>query len=66
MMISNGIEILIVVAKLLTGFDATRNTVLYLAKQMKDHNLLQALARVNRLFHNDNPVADKTSGFIQD
>lgn len=61
-----GIEIIIVVDKLLTGFDAPRNTVLYLAKQLKDHNLLQAIARVNRLFDNDNPIAAKTSGFIID
>lgn len=62
----DGIEIIIVVDKLLTGFDAPRNTVLYLAKQLKDHNLLQAIARVNRLFDNENPVAAKTSGFIID
>ncbi|MBU4486261.1 MAG: type I restriction endonuclease subunit R [Candidatus Delongbacteria bacterium] len=42
-------EILIVVDKLLTGFDAERNTIMYLCKKMKDHNLLQAIARVNRL-----------------
>ncbi|MCK5375243.1 MAG: type I restriction endonuclease subunit R, partial [Alphaproteobacteria bacterium] len=42
-------EILIVVDKLLTGFDAPRNTVLYLAKSLKEHNLLQAIARVNRI-----------------
>lgn len=41
---------MIVVSKLLTGFDAPRNTVLYLCKQFREHNLLQALARVNRLF----------------
>ena len=35
--------------KLLTGFDAPRNTVLYLTRQLKDHTLLQAIARVNRL-----------------
>ena len=44
------IEIIIVVSKLLTGFDAPRNTVLYLAKPLVAHNLLQAIARVNRLF----------------
>lgn len=44
------VEIIIVVAKLLTGFDAPRNTVLYLAKPLVEHNLLQAIARVNRLF----------------
>jgi type I restriction enzyme R subunit len=62
----DGVELIIVVDKLLTGFDAPRNTVLYLAKQLKDHNLLQAIARVNRLFDNENPVAAKTSGFIID
>lgn len=42
-------EIVIVVDKLLTGFDAPRNTVLYLTRVLKDHTLLQAIARVNRL-----------------
>ena len=46
----NEVELIIVVAKLLTGFDAPRNTVLYLAKPLHSHNLLQAIARVNRLF----------------
>ena len=45
-----GIEVLIVVSKLLTGFDAPRNTVLYIDKSLKEHALLQAIARVNRLF----------------
>ncbi|HDY67120.1 MAG TPA: type I restriction endonuclease subunit R [Candidatus Scalindua sp.] len=43
-------EIIIVVDKLITGFDAPRNTVLYLTRKLKDHTLLQAIARVNRLF----------------
>lgn len=43
-------EIIIVVDKLLTGFDAPRNTILYLAKNLKEHRLLQAIARVNRLY----------------
>ena len=43
-------ELLIVVSKLLTGFDAPRNTVLYIYREIKDHELLQANARVNRLF----------------
>src|SRR5690606_33145565 len=43
-------EILIVVDKLLTGFDAPRNTVLYLCRILREHTLLQAIARVNRLF----------------
>ena len=42
-------EIIIVVDKLLTGFDAPNNYVLYLARPMKEHTLLQAIARVNRL-----------------
>ena len=42
-------EILIVVDKLLTGFDAPRNTVLYLCRTLREHSLLQAIARVNRL-----------------
>ena len=43
-------EILIVVDKLLTGFDAPRNAVLYLDKRLREHNILQAIARVNRVF----------------
>lgn len=58
-------EILIVVSKLLTGFDAPRNTVLYICKQLKEHNLLQAIARVNRLFDEDD-VKPKPFGFIVD
>lgn len=42
-------EILIVVDKLITGFDAPRNTVLYLCRKLRGHTLLQAIARVNRL-----------------
>jgi type I restriction enzyme R subunit len=42
-------EIIIVVDKLLTGFDAPCDTVLYLARKLKEHTLLQAIARVNRL-----------------
>lgn len=42
-------EIIIVVDKLLVGFDATRNAILYLTRNLKDHTLLQAIARVNRL-----------------
>lgn len=59
-----GIELLIVVDKLLTGFDAPRNTVLYLTKELRDHNLLQAIARVNRIF--DHSSRPKTAGFIID
>lgn len=47
-------EILIVVDKLLTGFDAPRNAVLYVDKRLKEHNILQAIARVNRVFEGKN------------
>ena len=42
-------QLLIVVDKLLTGFDEPRNAVLYIDKPLKQHSLLQAIARVNRL-----------------
>lgn len=57
-------EILIVVSKLLTGFDAPRNTVLYVCKSLREHNLLQAIARVNRLHEEDGQ--HKQFGFIID
>lgn len=57
-------EILIVVSKLLTGFDAPRNTVLYVCKPLKEHNLLQAIARVNRLYEDGD--TEKQFGFIVD
>lgn len=41
-------EIMIVVDKLLTGFDEPKVTVMYLDRNLKDHTLLQAVARVNR------------------
>ncbi len=53
-------DIIIVVSKLLTGFDAPRNTILYLAKELHDHTLLQAIARVNRI------CDGKDYGFIID
>lgn len=59
-------EILIVVDKLLTGFDAPRNTVLYLARRLKDHSLLQAIARVNRLYEDESGSKAKDFGYIID
>lgn len=53
-------EIIIVVDKLLTGFDVPRNTVLYLTRKLEGHTLLQAIARVNRIF------PDKDYGYIID
>ena len=43
------LKLLIVVDKLLTGFDEPKDTVLYIDKPLKSHNLIQAIARVNRL-----------------
>ena len=57
-------EILIVVSKLLTGFDAPLNTVLYLCRSIREHNLLQAIMRVNRLFEEDG--IEKEHGYIID
>ncbi len=42
-------DLLVVVDKLLTGFDEPRNAVLYIDKQLSGHNVIQAIARVNRL-----------------
>ena len=53
-------EVIIVVDKLLTGFDEPKNTVLYLTRNLQGHKLLQAIARVNRI----NP--DKEFGYIID
>lgn len=46
---NSNLKILIVVDKLLTGFDEPKNAVLYIDKPLKEHNLIQAIARVNRL-----------------
>ena len=61
-------EILIVVDKLLTGFDSPRNTVLYLTRELRDHTLLQAIARVNRLFEDnrEGKIRTKDFGYIID
>jgi type I restriction enzyme, R subunit len=54
-------KLLLVVDKLLTGFDAPPATYLYIDKQMHDHRLFQAICRVNRL-HGE----DKEYGYIID
>ncbi|HPT72802.1 MAG TPA: HsdR family type I site-specific deoxyribonuclease [Candidatus Cloacimonadota bacterium] len=54
-------KLLIVVSKLLTGFDAPSCTYLYIDKSMQDHGLFQAICRVNRL-----DGEDKTFGYIVD
>jgi type I restriction enzyme R subunit len=55
------IKLLIVVDKLLTGFDAPPATYLYIDKEMRDHGLFQAICRVNRLDGDD-----KEYGYIID
>jgi type I restriction enzyme, R subunit len=54
-------KLLVVVDKLLTGFDAPPCTYLYIDKSMQDHGLFQAICRVNRL-----DGEDKDFGFIVD
>ena len=54
------LKLLIVTSKLLTGFDAPINEVMYLDKPMKDHTLLQAICRVNR------PYPNKDHGLVVD
>ena len=54
------VDILIVFSMLLTGFDAPRLKRLYLGRKLSDHNLLQALTRVNR------PYKDMHYGYIVD
>lgn len=54
------IDILIVFNMLLTGFDAPRLKRLYFGRKLKDHNLLQAITRVNR------PYKDMRYGFLID
>ncbi len=51
-------KLLIVVDKLLTGFDAPSATYLYIDRDMRDHNLFQAICRVNRLGTNLKRVID--------
>jgi type I restriction enzyme, R subunit len=54
-------KLLIVVDKLLTGFDAPPATYLYIDKSMQDHGLFQAICRVNRL-----DTLDKDYGYVID
>jgi type I restriction enzyme R subunit len=58
-------KILIVTDKLLTGYDAPILYCMYLDKPMKDHTLLQAIARVNRPYEDEDGLK-KPSGFVLD
>lgn len=59
-------KILIVTEKLLTGYDAPVLYAMYLDKPMRDHALLQAVARVNRPYENEDKNMKKPHGFILD
>ncbi|MHB8631980.1 MAG: type I restriction enzyme endonuclease domain-containing protein, partial [Candidatus Limnocylindria bacterium] len=61
-------DVLVVVDKLLTGFDAPIEQVLYLDRSLRDHGLLQAIARVNRRFAHDQDgvPTEKTYGLVVD
>ena len=59
-------KILIVTEKLLTGFDAPLLYAMYLDKPMRDHTLLQAIARVNRPYENELQQMVKPHGFVLD
>ncbi|WKB81368.1 HsdR family type I site-specific deoxyribonuclease [Cellulophaga lytica] len=57
---NTGIAFIVVCDMLLTGFDAPIEQIMYLDKKLKEHNLLQAIARVNRIY------PDKNRGHIVD
>jgi type I restriction enzyme R subunit len=59
-------KILIVTEKLLTGFDAPILYAMYLDKPMRDHTLLQTIARVNRPYENEAAEMVKPHGFVLD
>jgi type I restriction enzyme R subunit len=59
-------KILIVTEKLLTGYDAPILYAMYLDKPMRDHTLLQAIARVNRPYENESQEMVKPHGFVLD
>ncbi len=58
--ISGDVGILVVQSMLITGFDAPVEQVMYLDNVIKEHNLLQAIARVNRVYRN------KSCGYVVD
>jgi type I restriction enzyme R subunit len=57
-------KILIVTEKLLTGFDAPILYCMYLDKPMRDHVLLQAIARVNRPYEDEDGLASRRAGLL--
>lgn len=59
-------KILIVTEKLLTGYDAPILYAMYLDKPVRDHTLLQTIARVNRPYENESEKMVKPHGFVYD
>lgn len=64
--IDDQLKILIVTAKLLTGFDAPIEGVMYLDKPLRAHTLFQAVCRTNRRWSNPNTGQEKLHGLIVD
>lgn len=60
------LQFLIVTAKLLTGFDAPIEGVMYLDKPLRKHTLFQAIARTNRRWTNPETEQEKTAGLVVD
>lgn len=63
------VQMLVVVDMLLTGFDAPVEQVMYLDRNLREHSLLQAIARVNRpctIERPDGTVSEKTYGLVVD
>jgi type I restriction enzyme R subunit len=60
------LKFLIVTAKLLTGFDAPILQAMYLDKPIKEHNLLQAICRTNRIYARPQDLPKKSHGLIVD
>jgi type I restriction enzyme R subunit len=64
--VDDPLRIIIVTAKLLTGFDAPIEGVMYLDKPLRKHTLFQALTRTNRRWTNPHTDQEKTHGLIVD
>jgi type I restriction enzyme R subunit len=60
------LQLLVVTAKLLTGFDAPILQAQYLDKPLREHTLLQAICRTNRRYTNPITTTDKTHGLVVD
>ncbi|VEU59853.1 Type-1 restriction enzyme R protein (plasmid) [Mesomycoplasma neurolyticum] len=51
----DGIDIVLVVDMLLTGYDSPNTNTLYINKQLSNHNLIQAFSRTNRIYEENKP-----------